>query len=94
MSTRETVTITLENFIPMVLIATANTEHSPTSSLININHHLLKTEIYSFTVQEARCPKSRFRSVGAFSETLRKKLSHASPLRSGGCQKSLTFLRL
>ena len=73
--------------------ATANIKRNPTPSQINTNHHLLKTELYSFTVQEARCSKSGFGSIDSFLETWRKKLSHASLLGSDGCQKSLVFLR-
>ena len=60
--------------------ATANIKCNPTPSQINTNHHLLKTELYSFTVQEARCSKSGFGSIDSFLETWRKKPSHASLL--------------
>lgn len=55
---------------------------------------LFNTEIYSTTVQEVRYPKLRFKKVGFFVETLRKKLSHASLLGSSGCQKSSVFFSL
>ena len=72
--------------------ATANIKCNPIPSQINTNHHLLETEVYSFTVQEARCSKSGFGNIDFFLETWRKKPFHASLL--GSAQKSLVFLRL
>ena len=55
----------------------------------------LKTiEMYSLTMKEARCPKSRCQDTWFLLEALRDNSFHASHLASGGRLQSLVFLGL